>query len=485
MMTPDALSPPSAPHAGLPAWLERRAAVLTIALTLIVTVASLHQSLVRYHEFRSGFSWDLAYYNQWFWAVTHGDGLVTVRPGASYAFEGPSVWKMNYLSPIRLVILPLYAFFADPRTLLAVQSVVFWWVVPAAYALVRSESASRAMALSAAALVPLTPLAWPLAMNDFRELQLAIPFVLLAIQGWRQRRRTTAALGIAGMLACRQEFALVVMSLSLVPPRLPEPASERRTWTLAALGTGATWFVLFLVYLAWQVGPHAPSDYLIQFAGPPSALTDTGGRALAFLLVGLGSWAVMALFALPVALLAVPWMFVVSSGHWDLQLLATPFWHHVRYTAPMTALLLAAGLLGYTRVQRHCSRYRGAAVVGLWLVTAVGLVAQSVAVHHRFAAVPRPIAAEEAARLWSFIAMVEPEAGVFASYAVTAPLSSRRWLYSYELPENRPAGYPWLPAHVRWAFVRAGDLPPAMFTQQGFSELDAGPVIQVFRRGDP
>ena len=60
---------------------------------------------------RSGWSWDLAYYNQWFWAVTQGEGTVTVRPISFYAKEGPSVWKMNYLAPIRLV---LVAVLCDP-----------------------------------------------------------------------------------------------------------------------------------------------------------------------------------------------------------------------------------------------------------------------------------------------------------------------------------------------------------------------------------
>src|SRR5437773_8933482 len=93
------------------------------------------QALTRYHEFRSGWSWDLAYYNQWFWAVTHGEREVTVRPTSAYAQEGPSIWKMNYLSLIRLVLVPIYRIYPDPRTLLVIQNVLFWWVVPAAYTL--------------------------------------------------------------------------------------------------------------------------------------------------------------------------------------------------------------------------------------------------------------------------------------------------------------------------------------------------------------
>ena len=179
-----------------------------VMLTAAMTTVSTYQSLRRYEELRSGWSWDLAYYNQWYWALTQGDGTLTVRPVSAYAQEGPSVWKMNYLAPIRFAMVPFYRLFPDPRTLIVLQNIVFWWVIPAAYGLVRSESRSPGVALSAAALVPLTPLFWPLVWNDFRELQLVAPFVLWAIRGVRERSARWAALGIAGMLACRQEFAV-------------------------------------------------------------------------------------------------------------------------------------------------------------------------------------------------------------------------------------------------------------------------------------
>ena len=74
-----------------------------VLLTAAMTAVSTYQSLRRYEELRSGWSWDLAYYNQWYWALTQGDGTLTVRPVSAYAQEGPSVWKMNYLvaDPVR------------------------------------------------------------------------------------------------------------------------------------------------------------------------------------------------------------------------------------------------------------------------------------------------------------------------------------------------------------------------------------------------
>ena len=92
--------------------------VIVAALTAGVTGVSITQSLERYRALRTGWSWDLAYYNQWFWALTKGDRVLTVRPLSSYADEGPSVWKMNYLAPVRFLIAPIYRIWPDPRTLL-------------------------------------------------------------------------------------------------------------------------------------------------------------------------------------------------------------------------------------------------------------------------------------------------------------------------------------------------------------------------------
>ncbi|HYU79098.1 MAG TPA: DUF2079 domain-containing protein [Vicinamibacterales bacterium] len=456
-----------------------------VALTLAVIAISTHQTLTRYREFRSGFSWDLAYYNQWFWAVTRGDRVITVRPLAAYAQEGPSVWKMNYLAPIRFALVPIYGLFPDPRTLLVIQNAIFWCVVAAAYTLVRSESQSEGIALSAALLTVLTPLFWPLAWNDFRELQLGVPFVLWGIQGWRTRKHGLATFGIAGMLACRQEYGLLVALFALVPPRHPDAPGRRQAWIWSALIVGVGWFALvFLAYLSRQVGSHAPAEYLVQLTGTRAPIGETVASVLEFLFIGLGSFAVLALFAPRIALVAAPLVWSLCSGQWGFRTMETVHWHHVRYAAPVTALLVAAGLIGYARASgllstRFQSRW---VLVSFSAFVAVGLVASNVVLQHRFARVPRPITESEADRLWVWIHEVAPDDGVLAAYEVAAPLSSRRLLYSYRLDENKPAGYPRLAPEIRWAFVREGEVPPQLFTYQGFIDMDAGPAIRVFRR---
>ncbi len=53
---------------------------------------------------------------------------------------------------------------------------------------------------------------------------------------------------------------------------------------------------------------------------------------------------------------------------------------------------------------------------------------------------PSPIDREEAEQVWSWIRQVGPDDAVMADYEVSAPLSSRRRIYSYVLDANLPTG---------------------------------------------
>ncbi len=83
---------------------------LALAMAGLTTV----QSLGRYREFRSGWAWDLAYNNQWFWALVYGDGTITACPINFWGNEGPSIWHRTHLDPIRLPCVPVYALAPGP-----------------------------------------------------------------------------------------------------------------------------------------------------------------------------------------------------------------------------------------------------------------------------------------------------------------------------------------------------------------------------------
>jgi hypothetical protein len=461
---------------------------LLACLTAGLTAVSTMQAMRRYHELRTGWSWDLAYYNQWFWALTQADGRISVRPVASYAEEGPSIWKMNYLAPVRLLIAPFYMIHPDPRTLLLLQSVVFWWIVPAAYTLVRAESRSELIALSAALLVPLTPLLWPLVWNDFRELQLAIPFVLWVVQGVRGRQAGLAAVGVGAMLACRQEFAIMVATFAFLPAREPETLNRTLNWRHTLFAVGLIWFFLaFLGYLRFQVAPAAPGQFLDQFLGPHATLAQTLETAGDFLGFGLGAWAIFACLAPRVAILALPWIWSLCNGRWSLRYLGTEEWHHVRYTVLPVAIVLASGLVGYARMGAWLLKRRGGIplLAVVWVLAATGCMLGLRELGGRMAQIPETIRPDEAEAIRYWIGQVGPDDCVLATYEITAPLSSRRCLYSYILDQNKPKGFPALGPEFRWVFLRNNNLDSQLFVTQGFDIVHKSAFLTILRRVSP
>ena len=466
----------------------RVAYLLVGLLTVVLTFISARASMARYYELNSAWAWDFAHNNQWMWALTYGDGTHTIRPWATFAVEGPSVWKSNHLDPIRFLIVPFFALNPEPRTLLVAQSVVFWLCVPAAFALVRHESGSTLAAFSAAALVPLTPILWPLALDDFRDIQLGIPFVIVAVDGYRGRVKWLTALGIAWMLACRQEYALVVASLALVPGREAESARRTRRWALTVIATAMGWLLVYFAYLAATAGPSAPWVYLEQFAGPRPSPIQSLWIAIDLLAVGLGSWAPLALLVPRLGVAMAPWIWFLARGLFSLFSLATAAWRKVRYTAPYAGIGLAGGLVGYARLARWAIDRPGSRgrwlLAAAWTASAIGLVLARHEVDNRMANIPRYISPDEAKVAWDWITRVRPDEGVLATYILSAPLSSLQHIYSYIMNLNLPPGYPRLVPTIRWAFLGRGELPPSILTNQGFRLVHEGESLWIFRRND-
>ncbi len=455
------------------------------ALAGALAAVTTAESLRRYREFRSGWAWDLAYNNQWFWALVFGDRTLSICPVNHWGNEGPSIWNRTHLDPIRLPCAPIYALFPGPETLLVIHNAIVWCLVPAVFGLVRSESGSARRALLAAALVPLTPLLWPLAWNDYREMTLALPFIAWAIQGYRDRRPGLAALGIGGMLLCREEYGILVATLALLPPRPGEDIGTTYRWMRAATALGVGWFLLgFLGYQYFFVSRYAPEQYVGHFGGPKPGLVPTAGVALELLAFGLGPWALLAALAPRFALLALPWVVGLVRGRWSLDSMDTVRWSQVRYTTPIVGLVVAAGAIGFARLAGRAARARGGRwlVAALWAATAAGLWAARAEVVARLERVPRPIARDEAEEVWRWIGRVAPGDGVIAHYEMTAPLSSRRHLYSYVMDHNRPRGYPRLGPEIRWIFYFDNDLDPAKLVAQGFEPAHRGRAVRIYRR---
>ncbi|MDX2037455.1 MAG: DUF2079 domain-containing protein [Isosphaeraceae bacterium] len=465
----------------------RRPSTLSIAGLLAFTgaIAAVLVARVidRYDAFASGWSWDLAYYNQWFWAATIGDGSISIRPVGPWTLEGPSIFVMNYLTPIRAALIPVYALFPSPRTLLVIQTFAIVMLIPAAYRLLLHESGEASTAAAGSALVLLFPLLHPLAVDDFRELQLALPFIVIAVDGVRGRSIGATAIGAAGLLACRQEFAVMVATLGFLPPREPEDAGRRERYRRALWLVGVGWFVLvFLPWCRWTV--HAQAWFrtinVFQSSFPLETRLVSAARLL---WSGCGVWLLLAAAAPRAALLALPWVWQVSGGNFGMQQLEFEQWHHVRYTAPVVGLMIAAGCIGLARIDRLATRLGGRrARLGALLGLLILGIPHTARIRSIEAMVPTPVSHDEVAELRRWIDEVAPDDAVLVHYDLSAPLSSRRFAFSYLLDSNKPPGYPLFAPEFAWAFVKRRDAAAQHALRQGFDLVHDGRRYQVWRR---
>ena len=165
--------------------------------------------------------------------------------------------------------------------------------------------------------------------------------------------------------------------------------------------------------------------------------------------------------------------------------LATEEWHHVRYTVPPLAMTMAAGLIGYSRLSAWLAPRRGGwfALALVWILAVLSFSAGLSKMADRMARIPQPISLQEAEAINYWISQVGPSDGVLATYEVTAPLSSRRRLFSYILDQNKPKGFPKLGPEFSWAFVRSKEFDPTVFLDQGFEIVHMGDFLTIFRRG--
>ncbi len=454
--------------------------------TLVMIVVSSVQSIDRYYNFQSGWPWDLAYNNQFYWSMIYGDQTLSVRPINSWGDEGPSIWSRTHLDPLRMVVVPFYLFKSSPETLLVVHNVILWMLIPAAYGLLYYETKSVAISLSGVALVPLAPVWWPLLWNDFREMELAIPFIVWAIHGYRARNLGLTILGVVGLLGAREELGVMVASLALIPPRDPEPISRTFKWARNIVAIGASWILfVFFGFEYWVISYAAPDHYLKHFGGYRASLWLTSQNAFDIVAVGLGGWLVLALFAPRVAILALPWLWGVSGGRWTLWSIEDWRWHHLRYITPIFAVLVAAGLIGYARIALWAlPKPRGKLILAtVWVLTLLGCAAGTWEVHNRMSRIEWLISPEEAKELWKWIDKVGPDDAVMAAYEATAPLSSRQLLFSNGLYQNEPPGYP-LTFNERfgWLFLQVNKVDEKAVAAAGFKAVYRGSFLNVYHR---
>jgi uncharacterized membrane protein len=382
-------------------------------------------------------TFDLAYYVQALWQVLHGRFSVSV--------EGVPLLG-NHVEPVLLLLLPFFALCQHPLVPVFVQNAALAAMAPLGFSTARRAGLGQTSATLLASALLLTPATGYVALHEFHPEAFAAPFVLLIIHA---RRTSSAALhwiGIAMLLACKENMALLVAAYCAVHLLLERerPLAQLRRWYLWPLALSVGWLLLCVKVItpALNAGAidylslydrlgHSPGGILINMVTEPHRIVGAMNQSLVqgnllpgLLLPFLGlplfrpRWLVVGIPILLQHLLS--W----RSSEWQI---------YFHYAAPLIPLFWIATVESTGRLtgaQRFSSSVRFA--IPCAVVIACGIAQANLGPVQTIASSIAEWRAGEAARARkaSFIAQILPEASVVAPLPYLSHLAMRENLYS-------------------------------------------------------
>jgi uncharacterized membrane protein len=412
---------------------------------------------------------DLAIFNQVFWNTAHGRLFeMTIHP-------------QSYLGDhAGLIILPLsliYRLFADPRTLLILQTIALaipaypLWII-AKKRLNKAAGIWRLTPLAISAAWLLNPMVHNINLFEFHLLPFALAPLFFAYLAYEDRAKIRfLVLAVLAMLV-REDVSLVIAGFGILA------ALERRGWwwRLAPITAGAAWFAGAMSLIS-RFAPEGSYKFQIYYSWLGNSPTEMAVNAVAHPLkliahlVSLGNLELLLGLGLPLLFLPylAPRLLVLAAGPFLQILLGAPGGNAVILETHYSTLFLPALFVATIAVIAELSNKDRFKKAGASPAATKHLASreQSIlflmilaSIYSSLAMGPLPHAAGriasgedsvDAETAKEIIDMIPDDASVSASYRLLAPLSSRENIYSnhyiflgtrqfatgtYEVPES-------------------------------------------------
>ena len=164
-------------------------------------------SILRHESFHSG-GFDLGIFDQNIWNSLHGRLFQVSIPVKVTLSLG------QHFSPLLLAIVPLYALWADPRTLLALQTVALATAALPLYWFARKQLGNE-LALALTAAFFLSPALQSVNLWDFHEIALATPLLAFALYFLLNQRRGPFLICLILALLTKEEVGLIMAAFGI------------------------------------------------------------------------------------------------------------------------------------------------------------------------------------------------------------------------------------------------------------------------------
>ncbi len=344
----------------------RRARLILLALMLLFGAMMAALSIARYRGYNTAME-DLGNMAQAIWSGTQG------RPLLFTYFCHPVSRLGLHAELIYLLIVPLYALFPSPTTLLILQAAIFVAGAWPLYHLARRRLESEAAAMAVVLIYLLYPLAENAVLFDFHADTLAMPLFFFALEALDREDERAYFLWIALALVSKVYVAYAVALLG----GLLFLRGKRRVGALTvavAVAWGAVAFFLIRPWFAARYGLPVQSydNYAAYYFGQTLALL--GETWAERLLMGL-----LILLPLLPALRVAPWeVLAVAASIAPVLLSSGPGprysykYHHFALSVPFVVMAVLAAA---ERMRRRRSRVGTMPAWSLFLVTTLIITA--------------------------------------------------------------------------------------------------------------
>jgi uncharacterized membrane protein len=451
---------------------------LALAYFVLYTVLSVLRH-VTYHSFGP----DLGLFDQIFWNTTQGRWWESTM---SLAQPIPHSYFSDHFSPVYLLLLPFYAVFPHPQTLLVIQTLMLALGAVPIYLLARDKFAPGFLRLAwVVAYFLFLPLAF-INLYDFHELAFAVAPVGFALYLLERRRVRWFLVSLLAVFLVKEELPLVGLGFGayilfdkrdlklglgvLVGSALAFFAIVRLI--IPAFGGGG--YVYFTARYA-QLG-DSPQQILLTVLTNPRQLAATLFQAQKFkFLLGIFGpvlgLSVMSGFGI---LLLLPTLATLLLSNYAPQFAFT-----THYTAPLIPLVLGTAILGMARLKPSLHSPVAAAVLVSSLAFSLLLGDMPFSRHfdpHMF---------EAEARYTAFVHNLDripPDASVAAENNLTPHLSHRRFIYDLEYEGAKNAEYLALDFAALGRSTAALQRQIAGYESKGYRTIATGGGLALMQR---